>query len=93
MAEQRANNVLDMRMAFAEAQVYGTPEQCIEKLFHIQRVKSASEFVGVFRYGGIPIEKAEASLALFSEKVLPHIHSFDAVFEPAASSSAADRTT
>ena len=89
MAEQRADSVLDMRQAFAEAQVYGTPEQCVEKLLHIQRVTSASEFVGVFRYGGIPIEKAEKSMQVFSEKVLPHIHGFNAVVEPAVSSSAA----
>ena len=31
----------------------------------------ADEFVAVFSYGSMPIEKAEASMRLFAQKVLP----------------------
>ena len=78
LAEQRESiGAADINAAFAETQVYGTPEECIEKLKKIQRITNASEFVGVFRYGGMPIEKAEASMRLFSEKVLPEIHAYN----------------
>jgi alkanesulfonate monooxygenase SsuD/methylene tetrahydromethanopterin reductase-like flavin-dependent oxidoreductase (luciferase family) len=75
LAEQRAElTSADANAAFAETQVYGTPEQCIEKLRHIQQLTKASEFIGVFRYGGLPIDKAESSMRLFAERVLPAIH-------------------
>jgi hypothetical protein len=31
----------------------------------------------VFRYGGMPADKAEASMRLFAESVLPEIHAYD----------------
>jgi hypothetical protein len=33
----------------------------------------ADDFVAVFSYGSMPVEKAEASMRLFAEKVLPHV--------------------
>ena len=59
------------RAAFSETQVFGTPETCLEKLRYIKEVADASEFIGVFLYGAMPVEKAEASMRLFAEKVLP----------------------
>jgi hypothetical protein len=68
----------DANAAFAETQVYGTPAQCIEKLRYIQELTDASEFIGVFRYGGLPIDKAEASMRLFAAEVLPSLHAIGA---------------
>jgi alkanesulfonate monooxygenase SsuD/methylene tetrahydromethanopterin reductase-like flavin-dependent oxidoreductase (luciferase family) len=67
----------DINAKFAETQVYGTPAQCLERLQRIQRATNAAEFVGVFRYGGLPIEKAEASMRLFAEQVLPAVHAIE----------------
>jgi hypothetical protein len=36
----------------------------------------ADEFVAVFSYGSMPLGKAEASMRLFSEKVLPKAQGF-----------------
>ena len=36
----------------------------------------ADEFVAVFSYGSMPVEKAEASMRLFAEKVLPGTKAF-----------------
>jgi len=33
----------------------------------------ADDFVAVFSYGSMPIEKAKASMQLFAEKVLPKV--------------------
>jgi alkanesulfonate monooxygenase SsuD/methylene tetrahydromethanopterin reductase-like flavin-dependent oxidoreductase (luciferase family) len=78
LAEQHAAPTGDANAGFAETQVYGTPDQCIEKLRYIQALTDASEFIGVFRYGGLPIDKAEASMRLFARDVLPALHALDA---------------
>lgn len=62
---------------FAETQVMGTPDHCIEVLRAIRRTIDASEFVGVFNYGGMPIDEAQRSLRLFASKVLPVIQADD----------------
>ena len=55
----------------AGAEVWGTPERCIESLRNIQRTTGAAEFVGVFNYGDLPVDLAEQSMRLFADKVLP----------------------
>lgn len=37
-----------------------TPEHCIDVLRTIRRTIGASEFVGVFNYGGMPLEERSA---------------------------------
>jgi alkanesulfonate monooxygenase SsuD/methylene tetrahydromethanopterin reductase-like flavin-dependent oxidoreductase (luciferase family) len=61
LAEMRANAATDPNAGFASTQMFGTPEQCIERIQEIQRTVGADHFVGVLRYGAMPIEKAEAS--------------------------------
>jgi len=58
---------------FARGQVWGTPSRCLERLREIQRTTGAAELVGVFKYGGMPVEQAERSLRLFAKSVLPEI--------------------
>jgi len=53
--------------------VMGTPDHCIEVLRKIRATLDASEFVGVFKYGGMPFEEAQRNLRLFAAKVLPVI--------------------
>ncbi len=77
LAEMRANAATDPNAGFANTQVFGTPDQCIARMQEIQRTVGADHFVGVFRYGAMPIEKAEASMRLFAEKVLPVMHEYD----------------
>ena len=62
---------------FARHQVWGTPEQCIEKLRHIRATTDAAEFVGVFTYGDLPVELAEESMRLFAREVLPVLQAED----------------
>ena len=51
---------------FMNLQVWGTPEQCYEKILDIQRRTGAEAFNGVFSYGGMPYDMAESSLRLFA---------------------------
>ena len=67
---------------FARAHVYGDPNQCMEKLESIQRMTDADEFICVFRCGGMPLERAEASMRLFAEAVLPALQRYEGPASP-----------
>jgi alkanesulfonate monooxygenase SsuD/methylene tetrahydromethanopterin reductase-like flavin-dependent oxidoreductase (luciferase family) len=62
----------------AKPQAWGTPDQVLAKLEHIQQMTSAEEFVLNFRFGGMPVETAERSMRLFSKEVLERLHRVDA---------------
>jgi len=62
----------------ARPQAWGTPDQVVEKLKHIQRTTSAEELILNFRFGGMPAETAERSMRLFAKEVLPRIHALEA---------------
>ena len=56
---------------FVNLQVWGTPEQCYEKIIEIQRRTGAEAYTGVFSYAGMPYDIAEANLRLFASEVMP----------------------
>jgi alkanesulfonate monooxygenase SsuD/methylene tetrahydromethanopterin reductase-like flavin-dependent oxidoreductase (luciferase family) len=58
---------------FLGLQLWGTPEVCYEKILDIQRRTGAEAFNGVFSYGGMPYDMAEASLRLFASEVMPEL--------------------
>ena len=62
---------------YIDNHVWGSPETCIEKLRHINDQMGVDEFIAVFSYGAMPAEKAEASMRLFAEKVLPTAQTFE----------------
>ena len=49
-------------------QVWGTPEQCIEKIARINDLMGPDHFVCIMRYGSMPIDRAEASMRLFATR-------------------------
>ena len=67
-----------------DMQIIGTPAQCIEKIRYLQELTSAREMIGLFHYGGMPIEVAERNMRLFAEQVLPAVHAMDTPLHPAA---------
>jgi alkanesulfonate monooxygenase SsuD/methylene tetrahydromethanopterin reductase-like flavin-dependent oxidoreductase (luciferase family) len=73
MAEAGKNTPGAFRDMFSKTQCYGTPEQCVETLRTIASTMDAAEFVGIFKYGGMPVELAERNMKLFASEVLPHI--------------------
>jgi alkanesulfonate monooxygenase SsuD/methylene tetrahydromethanopterin reductase-like flavin-dependent oxidoreductase (luciferase family) len=64
--------------AYVEANVYGTPEQIIEK--YSERVELGGPLMAnvAFCFGGLPLDKAEASQKLFGERVVPELHKLQA---------------
>lgn len=73
MAKLRASlpEDTDTAQIYLRNNVWGSPETCIEKLEMINSMMGADDFVAVFSYGSMPVEKAEKSMRLFAEKVLP----------------------
>lgn len=66
----------------ARPQAWGTPDQVVEKLAHVQRMTSAEELVLNFRFGGMPVATAERSMRLFSSDVLERLHAVPAPLHP-----------
>jgi alkanesulfonate monooxygenase SsuD/methylene tetrahydromethanopterin reductase-like flavin-dependent oxidoreductase (luciferase family) len=58
---------------FMKLQVWGTPEQCYEKILDIQRRTGAEAFSAVFSYAGMPYDVAEANMRLFATEVMPEL--------------------
>ena len=63
-------------------QPIGTPDEIIEKIRTLQWTISLEKVVIHMFYGGMPREKAERSLKLFAEKVLPEVHRMPTTINP-----------
>jgi alkanesulfonate monooxygenase SsuD/methylene tetrahydromethanopterin reductase-like flavin-dependent oxidoreductase (luciferase family) len=70
--------------AFGPTQPIGTPDEIIDRIKAVQWAISLETLVIHYFYGGMPREKAERSLRLFAEKVLPAVHQMDTPINPAS---------
>jgi alkanesulfonate monooxygenase SsuD/methylene tetrahydromethanopterin reductase-like flavin-dependent oxidoreductase (luciferase family) len=62
---------------FMNLQVWGTPEQCHDKILDIHRRTGNSHFIGVFSYAGMPAQDAERNMRLFAAEVMPALKKVD----------------
>ena len=65
-------------------QPIGTPDEIIEKIRTLQWTISLEKVVVHMFYGGMPRDKAEKSLRLFAEKVLPAVREMPTPVNPAS---------
>ncbi|MFP6655359.1 MAG: LLM class flavin-dependent oxidoreductase [Myxococcota bacterium] len=63
--------------AFKAANAYGTPDQILRGLESRREVLGSFEQSTSFRFGGIALPEAEASMRLFAKEVLPVLKSWD----------------
>ena len=63
-------------------QPIGTPEEIIEKIQAVQQTISCEKLVVHVFYGGMPRDKAEKSLRLFADKVLPEVQAMPTPINP-----------
>jgi len=56
---------------FMDVQVWGTPDQCIEKIRSIHEHVGCRQFTGIFRFADMPYDEAERSMRVFADKVVP----------------------
>jgi alkanesulfonate monooxygenase SsuD/methylene tetrahydromethanopterin reductase-like flavin-dependent oxidoreductase (luciferase family) len=68
IAQYGTDRVIDY---FVNLQVWGTPEQCYEKIRDIHARTGNSHYVGVFSYAGMPDDEAERNMRLFARDVMP----------------------
>jgi alkanesulfonate monooxygenase SsuD/methylene tetrahydromethanopterin reductase-like flavin-dependent oxidoreductase (luciferase family) len=61
--------------AFADAQIWGTPGQCIDKIRDMQRTMNPDQLNLVMRIGGMSFEDSKESIELFAREVLPEVRS------------------
>ena len=62
---------------FMNLQVWGTPEQCYEKILDIRRRTGNTHYVGIFSYAGMPEDEAERNMRLFAKRVMPELQHLD----------------
>jgi alkanesulfonate monooxygenase SsuD/methylene tetrahydromethanopterin reductase-like flavin-dependent oxidoreductase (luciferase family) len=58
---------------FLDLQVWGTPEQCYQKVVDVQTRTGGEAFIGVFSYAGMPYDMAEAHMRLFAAELMPEL--------------------
>jgi alkanesulfonate monooxygenase SsuD/methylene tetrahydromethanopterin reductase-like flavin-dependent oxidoreductase (luciferase family) len=56
---------------FVDLQIWGTPEQCYERIQDVRARTGGDTFVGVFSYAGMPYDEAERNMRLFAAEVMP----------------------
>jgi alkanesulfonate monooxygenase SsuD/methylene tetrahydromethanopterin reductase-like flavin-dependent oxidoreductase (luciferase family) len=64
---------------FLGLQVYGTPEQCYERIVDTVKRTGGEAFNGIFSYAGMPYDMAEQNLRLFASEVMPELKKHVAV--------------
>ncbi|RLA39297.1 MAG: LLM class flavin-dependent oxidoreductase, partial [Gammaproteobacteria bacterium] len=74
MVDHINKNMEDTIRFFMSIQIYGTPEQCLERIKDFTARTGAGAYNGVFSYGGMPYADVEKSLRLFAKDVLPELH-------------------
>jgi hypothetical protein len=62
---------------FLNLQVWGTPDQCMEKVMTIRSKIGCNTFTGVFCYGGMPYDEAERNIRLFASDVMPRLQNLN----------------
>jgi alkanesulfonate monooxygenase SsuD/methylene tetrahydromethanopterin reductase-like flavin-dependent oxidoreductase (luciferase family) len=58
---------------FMELQVYGTPQQCYDRVKNIHGHTDCCASIHAFSFGGMPYEESANSLRLFSKEVMPEL--------------------
>jgi len=63
----------DVKDFFLDLQVWGTPEQCYEKIMTTRGRIGSESYLAAFSFGGMPYAEVEKSMKLFAEKVMPRL--------------------
>ncbi|HZP43684.1 MAG TPA: LLM class flavin-dependent oxidoreductase [Candidatus Binatia bacterium] len=78
---------------FLNLQIWGTPEQCYERILDVRSRVGNDTFVGAFSYAGMPAAEAERSMRLFAREVVPELRKLEArAAGPGVAAGASSRT-
>ncbi len=70
IASYGTDKVIDF---FMNLQVWGTPDECYDKIVDVRQRVGNETFVGVFSYAGMPYDEAERNMRLFARTVVPEL--------------------
>ena len=73
---------------FIELQIWGTPDECYERVVDIQRKVGNEGFNAVCSFAGMAPDVAERNMRLFAEKVMPRLKALPPADVAVASQSA-----
>lgn len=59
--------------AFVDLQIWGTPDECLERIMDIRSKVGNETFNAVCSFSGMPYDVAESNLKLFASKVMPRL--------------------
>jgi alkanesulfonate monooxygenase SsuD/methylene tetrahydromethanopterin reductase-like flavin-dependent oxidoreductase (luciferase family) len=76
IGEKGSDKVVDN---FIELQIWGTPDECYERIVEIQRKVGNEGFNAVCSFAGMGAEMAEANMRLFASEVMPRLKELPAV--------------
>ena len=62
---------------YVEQQIYGTPDECLEKLRGIEDIVGPIELNCFFTYAGMDYEQGKQSMILFAEGALPALKKWE----------------
>src|SRR6059036_1978875 len=85
IAQYGTDKVIDY---FMNLQVWGTPEQCYEKILDVRGRVGNDTFVGVFSYAGMDYGEAERNMRLFARTVMPQLQKLPPASAPAPAAAA-----
>lgn len=63
----------DVKEFFLDLQVWGTPDQCYDKIMSTRGRVGSDSFLAAFSFGAMPYDEVEKSMRLFAKEVLPRL--------------------
>ena len=78
LAQQYGITQDHIKETFVDNHIYGTPDECFEKIRDIREKLGAAGFLGIFSYAGMPEAEASRNQQLFAEKVMPRLKALEA---------------
>ena len=62
---------------FFNSHPWGTPDEAIKRATELADAFGTDEIMFIFKYGAMPIDKAEKSMRLFAKEVMPALHAIN----------------
>ena len=69
----------DVKDFFLDLQVWGTPDQCYDKIMSTRGRVGSDSFLAAFSFGAMPYDEVEKSMRLFAKEVLPRLKELPAI--------------
>ena len=69
----------DVKEFFLDLQVWGTPDQCYDKIMSTRDRVGSDSFLAAFSFGAMPYDEVEKSMRLFAKEVLPPLKELPAI--------------